>query len=117
MPSFHNGFATKQQESFYNKLIFKLCQLMQDTLIEKFNYQFTLTDIPFMKKVVKIKRTMQKLETYRYNMPREAIISNSFEEIANLFSEYFKQEQLDISKHSGSSDMGTNFSLSFRNEN
>ena len=90
---------------------------MQDVLIEKFNYQFTLTDIPFMKKIVKIRKTLVKLESYRYNQPKEALISNSFEEISNLFSEYFKSnmEQLDMSRGSGSSDMGTNFSLSLKN--
>ena len=63
---------------------------MSVTLIEKFNNQFTLQDIPFMKKIVKIKRTMKKLENFRFNMPQETIISNSFEEISDLFSDYFK---------------------------
>ena len=89
MSTFYGGFATKQQETFYNKLIFKLCQLMQDILIQKFNYQFTLKDIPFMKKIVKIRKTMQRLEKCRYNMPAETVVSNSFEEIYNLFIDYF----------------------------
>ena len=54
MSSFYSGFVTKKQEQFYNRLLFRLCELFQQTLIEKFNYDFNLTDIPFMKKVIKI---------------------------------------------------------------
>ena len=98
--SFYSGFANKNQEKFYNRLVFKFCQLMQDTLITKFNNEYSLTDIPFMKKIIKINRTMAKLEETRFNQPPEAFLSNSFAEMANLFSEYGKShfEHIELSR-------------------
>jgi hypothetical protein len=52
--SFYSGFVSKQHEVFYDKLIYKLIELFQETLIVKFDNEIGLADIPFIKKVVKI---------------------------------------------------------------
>ena len=35
--SVYSGFATRQQESFYNKVVLKLLQIMQDKMIRNYN--------------------------------------------------------------------------------
>jgi len=52
--SFYSGFVSKNHEIFYDRLIFKLVELFQETLMLKFDNEFGLGDIPFIKKVVKI---------------------------------------------------------------
>ena len=38
----------------YFKLIYRLCESMAETLILKYNFEFTLDDLPFVKKLIKI---------------------------------------------------------------
>ena len=40
---------------------------MQNKLIEMFDDKYELKDIPFMKKIIKINKTMAKLEETRFN--------------------------------------------------
>ena len=54
MSSFYSGFVTKQQEVFYNKLIFKLCVIMQGELVKKFKDKIEKSDMPFITKMLKL---------------------------------------------------------------
>ena len=60
--SIYSGFATRQQESFYNKLTFKLIELMANKLLGQYNGVIQFDEKSFARKVNKIFRTMRKLE-------------------------------------------------------
>ena len=59
----YSGFATQQQEIFHDKLIFKLIELIQDKLIAQYNGEISFDEKSFARKVVKIFRTVKKMES------------------------------------------------------
>lgn len=73
---------------------------------------FTLDDIQFIKKSIKIHRTMKKLEVNRYNFPKNEFISLSFESLVQLFLEFVKNNADKFDNKNSGSDTGTNFSFS-----
>ena len=60
--SIYSGFGTRQQETFYNKLTFKLVELMCNKLTGQYNGLIQFDEKSFARKVVKIFRTMRKME-------------------------------------------------------
>ena len=95
--SIYSGFATRAQETFYNKLVFKLIELLQQRVYaymigRKFYFQMIpqiliaslASDLAFdegmfAKKILKVHRTLRKLETNKYLEPH---MSYAFEDLA-----------------------------------
>ena len=55
----------QNENTFYLRLIYKLCECMAETLISKYNYEFTPDDVPFVKKLLKIHKAMVKHENWQ----------------------------------------------------
>ena len=86
--SVYSGFATRQQETFYNRLIEKALELMSDKLIMFFN-----TSLPhvanseenkvFFNKIRKIQKCLAKMDKTKYLQPH-------FGETMNPLGSYIK---------------------------
>ena len=53
---------TRAQETFYNKLIFKFIELTAQTLVGQYMGQMDFDEKNFARKIVKIFRTLRKME-------------------------------------------------------
>ena len=114
--SIYSGFATRQQENFYDKLIFKLIELMQQKIVGQYmgcKYQFIISILKeisfdertFARKVVKIYRTCKKMEENKHLEPN---FSKSFKEM----SEILLQNYRDASSFGASSILGAQSNIS-----
>ncbi|CDW80875.1 UNKNOWN [Stylonychia lemnae] len=73
--SVYSGFATRQQETFYTKLIEKLIEILQQKVLSA--YQLTFFDERmFAKKIVKIHKTLNLLEKQKYLEPFNSYIQS-----------------------------------------
>lgn len=118
-----SGFATKNHEHLYDRLVFKLIELMQSQIISKcaprkllllfsFLTELGLEDIPFIKKTIKIQKTLRKLEGNRYNQPKESLMSASFSELSYIFLDYARKHHDKFDGYNANSETGTNLSFS-----
>lgn len=118
--SIYSGFATRAQETFYNKLVFKLVEMLQQRvasffigrkypIFKGFHLGFE-TDMAFdegmfAKKLLKLHRTLKKLETNKYLEPH---MSCAFEELVEVLLNNYK----DNSSVNGSSVLGGSSAIS-----
>lgn len=92
--SIYSGFATRNQETFYNKLVFKLIEILQQrvlghlqgcklciTYLTFLSAEQSFDESGFAKKILKIYRTLRKLEGAKYLEPH---FSYSFECLNDL---------------------------------
>jgi hypothetical protein len=81
--SLYSGFVSSKYENFYDRLTFKLIELLQDHVIKTIGME----DYALCKKVLKIQKGLQKLEESRHNHNKENNISSSFSNLAKLVRE------------------------------
>ena len=87
--SIYSGFATRQQESFYDKLVFKLIELIQDKIVFQYlpNDSEIFDEKIFARKVVKIFRTLKKLEQNKHLEPN---YSDAFKQLSEVLLNNYK---------------------------
>ena len=78
MIQLHSGFSSAKYEQFYDRLVFKLVQILQKQIL---NSVSTNLGHDFTKKILKIHKALKKLETNRQSNLKESNVSNSFNEL------------------------------------
>ncbi|CAI2377369.1 unnamed protein product [Moneuplotes crassus] len=68
--SIYSGFATRNQEDFYNRLVEKLISMMSEKIVANFNGQSLPDEISWSKKITKIHKTLAYMEQNKYLEPR-----------------------------------------------
>ena len=80
MIQLHSGFSSGKYEQFYDRLVFKLVQLLQKQIVKN-----ATTPIPhchdFARKILKIHKALKKLEVNRQTNLKESNVSNAFNEL------------------------------------
>lgn len=68
--SIYSGFATRNQEEFYTKLVDKLIQLMSLKIVATYNGTLLTDEIAWAKSVTKIHKTLAYMEQTKYLEPK-----------------------------------------------
>ncbi|CDW77450.1 UNKNOWN [Stylonychia lemnae] len=68
--SVYSGFTTRQQETFYNKLVEKLLDLMQTRLIKFFKGEQLVDDARWAKQMKKIHKCLVVMDKSKYLIPK-----------------------------------------------
>lgn len=79
--SIYGGFATRNQEDFYNKLVQKLISLMSERIVADLNGKNLVDEHSWSKKIVKIHKTLAYMEQNKYLEPR---FSYSFDDLTAI---------------------------------
>lgn len=97
--SLYSGFVSNKYENFYDRLTFKLVELLQDVLLTTVSPALFENSI-FSKKVLKIHKALRKLEENRYNHSKDVNVSNAFEKLATSIREIFQNNSFEMSENS-----------------
>ena len=90
-----NELNYNKLETLYFRLVYKLCESMAETLISKYNFEFTPDDVPFVKKMLKIHKAMVNHEKVQKQINKDGVqISNSIIDIIELFNMFMKTQKL-----------------------
>jgi len=84
--SLYSGFATNKYEAFYDRLTYKLIEILQEQVIKTINPQIA-ENLQFSKKVMKIQKVLKKLEESRYNNPKDSEISEAFSSLTFILKD------------------------------
>lgn len=79
--SIYGGFATRNQETFYNKLIEKLVQLLSLKIVATYNGKLLPDEKLWAKKVLKVHKSLAYMEQSKYLEPK---MSFSFDNLAAI---------------------------------
>lgn len=91
--SVYGGFATRSQETTYNKFVFKTIQVFAEEVMRRMNAAMNpgnlagLDDAAFEKKCVKLYKALRLMEKHKHLEPR---FSDAFAEIAKYISQFRK---------------------------
>ena len=82
--SLYSGFATNKYEGFYDKLTFKLLEILSEHAIQTISFP---DNYGLCKKVSKIHKALIKLEESRYNGSKESNLSNAFSNLSMVIKD------------------------------
>lgn len=82
--SLYSGFASNKYEGFYDKLTFKLIEILSEHAIQTISLP---DNYNLCKKVSKIHKTLVKLEDNRYNGQKDSNLSNAFKKLSYVIKD------------------------------
>jgi len=77
--SLYSGFSTNKYEDFYDKLTFKLIEILSEHTVSTISLP---DNYNLCKKVSKIHKALLKLEESRYNGQKESNLSNALSNLS-----------------------------------
>ena len=65
---------------------------MSEILAKKYKEKIDDEDMPFAKQMIKLQKTLLNLENNRYNKTPEMYISNTMDDMVNIFNDYISSQ-------------------------